>query len=62
MLKNSVFMPWVAICGSHNENTLKLTEKALTKTFQVYKKALTNNNPRNFIKGHIVKPVFRKYN
>ena len=61
MLKNGVFMPWVAICASHNDYTLRLTEKALIKTFKVYKKALSTN-PRNFIKGHIIKPVFRKYN
>ena len=38
MLKNSVFMPWVAICGSHNENTLKLTEKPSQKHFKFIKK------------------------
>ena len=61
MIKNGVFMPWVAICNSHNDKTLKLTQKALKNTFTVYKKALATN-PKKFIKGHIVKPVFRKYN
>ena len=54
-------MPWVAISYHHNNETLKKTKTALEKTFKVYKKAL-KTNPKKFIKGHIVKPVFRRYN
>ncbi len=61
MIKNGVFMPWVAISYHHNNETLKKTKTALEKTFKVYKKAL-KTNPKKFIKGHIVKPVFRRYN
>jgi glutamate-1-semialdehyde 2,1-aminomutase len=61
MIKNGVFMPWVAICNSHNDKTFKVTQRALENTFKIYKKALASN-PKKFIRGHIVKPVFRKYN
>ena len=61
MIKNGVFMPWVAICYRHTKKELNKTLKALEKSLFIYKKAL-NFNPKKFIKGPIVKPVFRKYN
>ena len=61
MTKNGVFMPWVAICYRHSKKELAKTLEALQKTLYVYKKALASN-PKRFIKGPIVKPVFRKFN
>tara|TARA_B100000242_G_scaffold293014_1_gene269863 strand:- start:656 stop:2008 length:1353 start_codon:yes stop_codon:yes gene_type:complete len=61
MIKNGVFMPWVAICFRHNKKELNKTVRALEKSLHLYKKALTSG-PKRFIKGPIVKPVFRKYN
>lgn len=61
MLKSNILMPWVAISNSHGKQELEKTRKALIKTFEVYKKAL-KQDPNKFVKGRIIKPVFRKYN
>ncbi len=61
MVKNGVLMPWISICYSHGEEELVETESALKKTFEVYRKAL-KDGPEKFIKGPVIKPVFRKYN
>ena len=61
MLKSNILMPWVAISFSHNEKELKKTSIALFKTFETYKKAL-KSGPEKFVRGRIIKPVFRKFN
>ena len=61
MLKHKILMPWVSISYRHNSLTLKKTLLALEKTLKVYKKAL-EFGPKKYIKGHIIKPVFRKFN
>ena len=61
MIKNKVFMPWIAISYSHNNKELKKTLSALENSLKIYKKALVDG-PKKFIKGPIVKPVFRKFN
>ena len=61
MIKNGVFMPWIAISFRHSKNELKKTIQALDKALFVYKKAL-KLGPKKFIRGPIVKPVFRKFN
>lgn len=61
MLKHKILMPWVSISYRHNNLTLKKTLLALEKTLKVYKKAL-EFGPKKYIKGHIIKPVFRKFN
>ena len=61
MLKENVLMPWVSISYRHNQKTLKKTLRALEKTMIVYKKAL-KNGIKKYLKGHTVKPVFRKFN
>tara|TARA_B100000029_G_scaffold427370_1_gene436746 strand:+ start:2679 stop:4034 length:1356 start_codon:yes stop_codon:yes gene_type:complete len=61
MIRNGVFMPWVAISYRHSKLELKKTIKALERSLFIYKKAL-NSSPKKFIKGPIVKPVFRKFN
>jgi glutamate-1-semialdehyde 2,1-aminomutase len=61
MIKNGVLMPWIAISYAHQEKELELTKKALEKTFEVYKKAVVNGY-KNYLKGDVTKPVFRKYN
>ena len=61
MIKNGVFIPWVAICYRHSKKELTKTLEAIQKTLFIYKKALASN-PKRFIKGPIVKPVFRKFN
>ena len=61
MLKNGVFMPWISLCYRHSKKELAKTLDALEKTFYIYKKAIYSQ-PKRFIKGPIVKPVFRKFN
>jgi len=61
MLKYNILMPWVSISYRHNEKTLKKTLMALEKTLYVYKKAL-KLGVRKYLKGHVIKPVFRKFN
>jgi glutamate-1-semialdehyde 2,1-aminomutase len=61
MIKNGVLMPWIAISYAHGEKELDLTKKALEKTFEVYTKAVANGY-KQYLKGDVMKPVFRKYN
>jgi glutamate-1-semialdehyde 2,1-aminomutase len=61
MVKNGVLMPWIAISYAHGEDELKLTEKALENTFEIYKKAVDEGFEKHLI-GDVIKPVFRKYN
>ena len=61
MIKEKVLIPWVSISYRHNQKTLKKTLLALEKTMIVYKKAL-KNGIKKYLKGHTVKPVFRKFN
>jgi glutamate-1-semialdehyde 2,1-aminomutase len=61
MIKNGVLMPWIATSYSHGERELELTKKALEKTFEIYKKAVVNGYEK-YLKGDVIKPVFRKYN
>jgi len=61
MLKYNILMPWVSISYRHNDKTLKKTLVALEKTLYVYKKAL-KFGVRKYLKGHVIKPVFRRFN
>lgn len=61
MIKNKVLMPWIALSYSHGENELEITQNALEKTFKVYKKAVDEGFDR-YLKGNVIKPVFRKFN
>jgi len=61
MLKNNILMPWVSISFRHSNETLRKTLVALKKTLYVYKKAL-KYGVKKYLKGHVIKPVFRKYN
>jgi len=61
MIRNGVLMPWISLCYRHGENELALTEQALWKSLDVYRKAL-DEGPDKYIDGPIIKPVFRKYN
>ena len=61
MIKNGVLMPWIALSYAHGEQELKITKKALEKTFEVYRKAV-NEGYEKYLIGDIIKPVFRRYN
>nr|WP_321267001.1 glutamate-1-semialdehyde 2,1-aminomutase [uncultured Sulfurimonas sp.] len=61
MIKNGVLMPWIAISYAHSDKELKITKRALEKTFEVYKKAVEDGYEK-YLEGDVIKPVFRKYN
>ena len=61
MIKNGVLIPWIALSYAHQEPELNFTLNALEKTFDVYRKAIDNGYEK-YLKGDVIKPVFRKYN
>lgn len=61
MIKNGVFMPWIALSYAHQQKEMDKTKEALRKTFEIYKKAV-DEGYENYLQGDVVKPVFRKYN
>lgn len=61
MIKRGVFMPWIALSHSHTDKILHQTMIALKGTVLTYRRAL-NNGVKKYLKGNIIKPVFRKFN
>jgi glutamate-1-semialdehyde 2,1-aminomutase len=61
MARNGVLMSWIAVSLSHGETELQMTLDAARKSLEVYVKAL-NDGIGKYLKGPVVKPVFRKYN
>lgn len=61
MIRNKVLMPWISFSFAHKDEELEITKNAMKASLAVYKKAL-NGNVHEFLEGHIIKPVFRKYN
>ncbi len=61
MIRNGVMMPWIALSYRHGEEELAITERAIDITFAVYRKALDEGVDK-YLKGPVIKPVFRKYN
>lgn len=61
MIKRGILMPWVANSYSHKDKELEITLKAIKESLEVYKKALKEGY-KKYLKGHVIKPVFRKYN
>ena len=61
MIKSGVLMPWIALSYAHGEKELEVTLAAVRKSLDVYKKAL-ESGIENYLKGRIIKPVFRKFN
>jgi len=61
MIDAGVLMPWIAISFRHGDEELALTEKALRIAFHIYRKGLTEGVEK-YLRGPIIKPVFRKYN
>lgn len=61
MIKNGVLMPWIALSREHGDTELSMTLEAVSKSLEVYKKAL-ENGISGYLKGRPIRPVFRKYN
>lgn len=58
MIKSGVLMPWISICYRHGQNELLKTERALHRTFAVYRKALSEGVAK-YIEGPVIQPVFK---
>lgn len=61
MIKNGVLIPWIAPSFAHREEELKLTLGAVERSLQIYKKALSEGVDK-YLKGRVIKPVFRQFN
>ena len=61
MANNGVLMNYISISHSHRENELKITLNAIEKTLKIYKKALSEGISK-FLRGNVIKPVFRRFN
>ena len=61
MIRNGVLMPWIALSYRHGDEEIAITEKAIDQTFTVYRRALEEGVDK-YLKGDVIKPVFRKHN
>ncbi|HRD69469.1 MAG TPA: glutamate-1-semialdehyde 2,1-aminomutase [Legionella sp.] len=62
MIKSGVLMPWIALSYRHGEKELEKTGMALEKTFKIYAHALEQGSTEGYLKGDVIKPVFRPIN
>ncbi len=61
MIRNGVLMPWIALSYRHGPAELEETERAVERSFSVYRRALDEGTEK-FLVGPAIKPVFRKHN
>ena len=61
MINNGVLMPWIALSYAHGEKEMEFTLEAVRKALIVYSNAL-NDGVEKYLKGAIIKPVFRTFN
>jgi glutamate-1-semialdehyde 2,1-aminomutase len=61
MIKNKVIMPYISVSYRHKAIELKKTINALNKTLDIYAIALKKGY-KKYLKGPVIKPVFRKFN
>ena len=61
MIRNGVLMPWIALSYRHGQEALATTERALDQSLKVYRQAI-EDGVEKYLKGAVIKPVFRKFN
>lgn len=61
MVRQRVFIPWIALAYRHAEAELAMTEQAVQRAFEVYAKAL-REGVHKYLEGPIIRPVFRQFN
>ena len=61
MINNGVLMPWIAISMAHGQEELDITLTAVRKALKVYAAALEEGYEK-YLKGAVIKPVFRRFN
>ena len=61
LISQKIFIPWVSICGKHNDKDIRTINKALKIVLPKVRYAIGVNFKKIYI-GKVVKPVFRKFN
>ncbi len=61
MIERGVLIPWIAPCYAHGERELQQTLNAFEEALKVYKKAIKNGID-DYLRGPVIKPVFRQFN
>jgi len=61
MINNGVLMPWIALSYAHGDTELQQTLEAVKKSLSVYSKGIDDGYEK-YLKGSVIKPVFRKFN
>ena len=61
MIKHKVLFPCICMSYSHREKEMQTTLDAISKSLEIYKKAIQNDIGQ-YLNSNVVKPVFRKYN
>lgn len=62
MFKQGILMLTFMLSYSHSAKEVDKTLEAVDKTFDVCRDAIKSGVIRDAIEGHVIKPVFRKYN
>jgi glutamate-1-semialdehyde 2,1-aminomutase len=61
LIKCNILMPWISIAYRHSNDLITDMIDGLDSMLDTYSKAL-QSNPRYFVNGDFIKPVFRKFN
>ena len=61
MINHGVLIPWVALSYAHQDTELDITLEAAQNALITYKQAL-ESGIEHYLKGDVIRPVFRKYN
>lgn len=61
MMQRGVMMPWIGISLAHSNQELEITLEAVDGALRIYRDALEGGVER-FLKGPVLRPVFRKFN
>lgn len=61
MLKHNIMMGYVSISFTHGNTELDMTLNAVRNSLKIYKMGLEDGYEK-YLKGHVLKPVFRKFN
>lgn len=61
MIKHKVLIPWISVAYMHKEKELEITLNATREALKIYSLAL-ESGVEKYLRGKVIKPVFRKFN
>lgn len=61
-IKHNLMMPYIVPCLAHNDDVIAESISSIKQSFEVIAKNIKAGTVDDIIQGHIVKPVFRKFN